>query len=327
MRLVLVVGVLLGSACITPAGSATITRPSFVFDGPPASSKTGWWLLETPEFTLTTDLPAAQAQEAAQLVAQSVTGLRTLFDDTEPPGARRLEVFAFADSLAYERRFGPRLDGLALEQLDQRSPTVMLHGPPARWSERILTASEIQYSPPLRLLATAVISQYFRTRPRWFVTGLSLYLETIRWVSPTVVRFGDPNLPAMHFYERNRVFTIEQMKAWKGGPTQADQFAMAGLSWAFIYWLMNTHQPAFRRYLTLLDQRGEDQAWLDAFGELTGVDEAVYLFARGRDYRYTQGTIGEIKLAPAAFRPLTEEEFARNEGHFDELSRRTKPAQ
>jgi hypothetical protein len=322
----LAVAVLVCTSCITTAGSATITRPSLVFTGQPTPSKTGWWLLETPEFALTTDLPASQAQEAAQLIAQTLTGLRTLFDDTEPQAKRRLEVFAFADSLAYEQRFGPRLDGMLLGKAEQQA-MVMLHGPPARWAERVFVDSEIQYSPPLRLLATAVIAQYFRRQPRWFFTGLSLYLETIRWVSPTVIRFGDPNLGGMHFYEQNRVFSIEQMKSWAVGATQADLLAMAGLSWAFVYWLMNTHPQALKRYMALLDQQGEEVAWLEAFGELTGVDEDLYKFIRARAYRYTQATIGEGSVTPAGFRPLTEEEFARNERLFDVLSRGTKPVQ
>jgi Protein of unknown function (DUF1570) len=317
-RLVLV-GLLLGAGCMTPTGSGTITRATFTFPPVIDTSPTGWSVIETDDFTLRSDLPLAQMQEAAQLVAQSLIGLRAMFGKAPIAARHHVTVYALADGLEFERRFGRRVGGFAYSRGDET--LLMLYGPPERWFVRAEAVWDGKDSVLQHELAHAVLNDYFPQQAQWFAEGMAQYLETFRWLDASTVRFGDASLSAYRNYRSIRSLSVEQMEKW----TKYDQRGLEiwgyyGLSWAFVHWALNTKAREFGTYMSELAQHGPDVAWRATFAPLQGLDQEIYRYMTVGTYRVRVVKVPEATRLPATIRPLTQLEFDAVHRLFDELS-------
>lgn len=180
------------TGCAT--GSAELTRTSLAFEPLAAQPPGGWLRVETPDFTLNTDLSPELAQRAAQLLSESLLGLRAMFGRAPVLVQRELTIYALKDDLDFERRFGRMTWGFAYTQ--GASSTICLYGPPDKWFVRGDVNYEAKDSVLQHELAHVVLSQYFPAQPQWFAEGMAQYLETFRWVDAETVRLGDPSLAA-----------------------------------------------------------------------------------------------------------------------------------
>ncbi len=313
------VGLVLFAGCMTPTGSGTVTRTSFLFPSAPEPSTNGWSVVETEDFTLRSDLPLGQVQEAAQLVAQSLVGLRAMFGKAPIAARHHVTVYALADGLEFERRFGRRVGGFAWSRGDQT--LLMLYGPPQRWFVRAEVVLDAKDSVLQHELAHAVLSDFFPQQAQWFAEGMAQYLETFRWVDASTVRFGDASLTAYRYYRSIRSLSVEQMAKW----TKYDQGGLEtwgyyGLSWAFVHWALNTKPREFGTYMSELAQRGPAAAWSATFAPLQGLDQEIYRYMTVGTYRVRVVKVPETPRVPAVVRPLTQLEFEAVHRLFDEFT-------
>jgi hypothetical protein len=302
-------------------GSGSITRTQLAFEAPVVAP--GWLKIETPEFTLHTDLDAQLAERAAQALSQSLTGLRAMFGKAPMIAPMKLEVYALKDDLDFERRFGKRLWGFASSSVSakQSKTVIVLYGAPDRWFVR----SEINYEGTQSVLqhelAHAVLRQYFQEQPQWFAEGMAEYLETFRWVEPELVRFGDPNLGAYREYRAIRSLSVAQLLKWQGlGQRELEVAGLYGLSWALVHFGINKLPREFGQYMAVLAQRGPHDAWGQTFAAVDQLDQAIFKYMSVGEYQFRQVRVPLVAPLPATLRPMTADELAAKDALFESLS-------
>jgi hypothetical protein len=313
--------------CLGAVGSGEVVRASLAFQAPPAI-RPGWLLLETPDFTLHTDLPPDQAERAALLVSQSLAGLRAMFGRAPVLVPMRLELYALRDGLDFERRFGRMTWGFtswgsgSLDQAQGSVARVCLYGPPDRWFVRPTVREEERSSVLVHELAHVILARYFPRQPLWFSEGMAQYLDTFVWIDAETVRFGDPNLFAYRAYREVRSLTVEDMLAWKNiGQREQVVAGLYGLTWAFIHFALNRAPADLERYMVTLARAGPEQAWAATFGPRGGLDEAVYAYMRVGEYRARAVRAPLGPPAQVAVRAATPEQDREREEVLAELER------
>jgi hypothetical protein len=322
MRIAWVVGLAL-SGCMTSTGAGVVSRPSYTFTSV-AAAPTGWSRLETDEFTLTTDLPPAQAQTAAQLIAQSLAGLKAMFARAPVAAKHRVFVYALDDSMEFERRFGRRVGGFATS--GETSATLVLYGPPERWFVRDEVAYEGKDSVLQHELAHVVLRQYFTRQQQWFAEGMAQYLETFRWVDPTTARFGDPSLSAYRTYRQFRSISVSDMLGWTTYRQRSTEVAgLYGMSWAFCHWAINTQPAVMGRFMALSAQQGPMVAWQQTFAPMEDtIDKAIFTYMKIGSYQFREFKVPLPTLAAAQFTPLSKAEVDELHSLFDLLGQGVK---
>lgn len=321
MRRVWTVGLLV-MGCMTPTGAGVISRQAYSFQADGAGQ--GWAQIVTDDFTLVTDLPQDQAHEAAQLVAQSLTGLRAFFARAPVVAKHRVQIFALADSMEFERRFGRRIGGFATTNTERA--TLVLSGPPDRWFVRDAVAYEGKDSVLQHELAHAVLRQYFPEQQQWFAEGMAQFLETFRWVAPQTARFGDPSLSAYRTYREFRSISMNDVLGWRAYHQRETEVAgLYGLSWAFVHWAINRQPVLMGRYLALLAQQGPMVAWQQTFAPMQGeLDKDIFGYMKVGQYQYREFTVPLATPTPARFVALTAAELDQLHLVFDALTATVK---
>jgi hypothetical protein len=306
------------AGCMTPTGAGVVSRQAFTFESANASS--GWSQLVTDDFTLTTDLPASQAQEAGQLIAQSLAGLKAFFGRAPVVARRRVQVYALADSMDFERRFGRRIGGFATSSGELAQ--LVLYGPPDRWFVRDEIAYEGKDSVLQHELAHVVLRQYFPQQPQWFAEGMAQFLETFRWVTPTTARFGDPSLSAYRTYRLFRSISVDDVLGWQTyRQRQTEVAGLYGLSWAFVHWAINKQPVVMGRYMALLAQQGPPMAWQQTFAPLHDkLDKDIFGYMKIGSYQFREVAVPVPTPVAARLVPLTHDELEQLNLVLDGLS-------
>ena len=314
---------LLASSCMATVGTGEVVRQGLRFESGLAPT-TGWSRVETTDFTLETDLPPDQVQRAAQILTQSLVGLRSMFGRAPILVRRRLEVYALRDGLEFERRFGRLTWGFTSQVGD--TTRICLYGSPDRWFVRTDLVIEGSHSVLVHELAHAVLGQYFPRQPQWFSEGLAQYLDTYQWLDPETVRFGDPNLTAYRNYRAVRSLTVSQLLAWNTiGQRELQVLGMYGLSWAFVHFAFNRMPRELERYMATLAQEGPTRAWALAFAPgAGGLDEAIYAYMKVGEYQFRVLKVPLTSPALATIRATTPAEDLARAATLDALEERMK---
>ncbi len=324
MRLLLAALLPCAAACMTPVGAAELQRPVLSFSAPAQLSGGVWAKVETPDYVLFTDHAAPEAERAAQLLSQSLVGLRSMFGRAPILAPRRLMVVAMRDGMDFERRFGKLTWGFAYTTDDQ--VTLCLYGPPDRWFVRSEVGYEGKQSVLQHELAHAVLGQYFPSQPKWFAEGLSQFLETFRWLDAETVRLGDPHLVAYRNYRAVRSLTVKDMLAWDSlDEREATVAGYYGLSWAFVHWARNRRPKELGAYMATLAQQGPRWAWAESFGPIDEtLDEEIYRYMKVGAYDAVIVKVKPAPLVPAAVAAASPAEAQWVKGRLDAMEQATK---
>jgi hypothetical protein len=292
------VGLLL-AGCTT--GSGALRREPLRFEGPSVPGP-GWKRLQTADFELFTDLDEAQAQQAAQLLTQSMQGLTAMFGSAKPLVQRKLVVVALADGLEFERRFGPQAWGFAVPGTGET--TVCVYGAPDRWFVRGANLVEATHSVLQHELAHAVLSRYVERQPTWFAEGMAQYLETFRWLDADTLVLGEPNVKAWRGYAAVRSVSMKELLAWGSYAQRETEISgRYGLAWAFVHFAINREPQRFSSLLAdLVD--GHSDAFERSFGEPTeALDQAIYAYLKQGQYSQLRLEVPLTAPAVAKFEP------------------------
>lgn len=286
------------SSCMTTTGAASLRREWLRFE-PGRSTSSQWKEIKTDEFLLWTDLPDDQAQRAAQLLTESMKGLKALFGKAEPRSVVPLTVVAMSDGLEFERRFGRTTWGFAMGM--GQTMAIFLYGPPDRWFVRRLNTVEANDSVVQHELAHVVLYRYFQKQPRWFAEGMAQYLETFRWSADDAVELGQVQLTAYERYFKVRSLAVADLPRWEGlNLPQAQTDGLYGLSWAFVTYVLNLEPQVFLQYMGALAEGDVSRAWSSTFGTRTEeLDKAVFRFMKTGNYRVATLKVTDLAARPA----------------------------
>ena len=278
-------GVVLLSGCMTTSGSGEIKRALLRFEVAPEAPTAGWKRVQTKDYELVTDLDPEQAQRAALLLSQSLSGLRAMFGRAPIAVERKLTIIAMTDSLEFERHFGKLTQGLTVTQSDQ--VTICLYGPPDRWFVRSEATYQGTQSVLLHELAHAVLGNYFLLQSKWFAEGMAQYLETAQWLDAETLRLGDPNLEAYRAYRAIRSLSVQDMLQWDSMDARDLKIAgLYGLSWAFIHYARNKETSLFGQFLGWVAEDGPVRAFQRGFGGRgDALDKAIYAYMKQGSYQ------------------------------------------
>lgn len=272
---------LMVSGCATSGvtSGATLRREFLRFDAD-ESSATRWHDIETDTFKLTTDLPADQARQGAQLIAQSLVAVSAMFGRAPVINAGKIEIIAFASDMEFERVFGTRIAGITFS--GPEGSTLFVYGSPAKWFERQRVDVQGTNSVVQHELAHAVLRRYFPKQPRWFAEGMADFLETAEWYDDDNVRIGELNVQAYISYSKFRAVSVHDMLHWSGfGEREGTTHGLYGLSWMFIHWAFDAQLPMLGKYFFLLSKGDPEAAWAQTFGPLTdSLDSTLHQYAK-----------------------------------------------
>lgn len=284
------------AGCATTSGSGSVVRESLRFEAGPAQA--GWKRLQTADFELLTDLDDAEARRAAQLLTQSLEGLRALFGKAPVQRPRTLRVVAMRDDLEFERRFGKYLWGFVAHRQDDS--LVCLYGPPDRWFVRPTALTEVTHSVLQHELAHAVLATYFPVQPKWFAEGMAQYLETFRWLDAEQVVVGEPNLKAWQGYAAVRSLSMADLLSWTASRNDREEEGFYGLSWAFIHWAASREPQRFGELLAAVVNDDAEPVARTFGSELGAIDRAIH--AHLKDGQYAKVTLRVPLGAPRSVR-------------------------
>lgn len=319
----MLLAVLGGLGCVTSTGAGDLKRQVLSFDAPPATAP-GWRQVKTADFVLFTDLDAADAERAAQLLAQSLVGLKAMFGRAPVLVQRRLTVIALRDGMEFERRYGKRTWGFAFTEPEE--VTLCLYGPPDRWFVRTEINYEGTQSVLQHELAHAIISRYFPRQPKWFAEGMAQYLETYRWLDGDTVQLGEPNLDAYRAYREYRSLNIQDMLAWDSmNQREATVAGLYGLSWAFVHYARNSRTRELAQYMAMLAEWGPERAWRQVFAPVEGaLDGEVFRYMKVGQYTNLTIKLPPTPPAPAAVEALSGQEQVFVQSRLDAMERAMK---
>jgi hypothetical protein len=280
----------------------------------PGDPITGWLKVETPAFTLFTDLPEAQAREAAQEVASELVALRSAFGNPPEKWKAPLRIVVLQRNKDFERYFGRLVAGLT--QSDASGQTVYLWGPPSTWAPRNLLSASVGGQSVLRHeLAHVQLNRIFGKQPRWFAEGFAQYLETLRWTERgDGIELGSPNTSAMQGYARWRDTGFDEALAWSEVELHHEHEAVTGglycYAWALVFELVNERAPQLGAYMAALAQGNVPNAATMFPGEDSkAIDQRVHQFMNTGVFARTTLPVSQQQVA-AVLTPATEDERA-----------------
>jgi tetratricopeptide (TPR) repeat protein len=269
-----------------------------------------WSRLVTRHFDLSTDLPPAQAEAAAEQLERTRDALLSAAWSPALSGksSERASVVVLGNGLTFEHFFGRYLDGLFASF---PRPTFVLWGTPEHWEKRaslrdVSTTSVLRHE-----LVHRLASGVYGRQPRWFAEGLAQFIETVAVSEDGAsVVLGRPNLIALQYYAKFRSVTASDAFAWTSneGMSERDVAGLYGISWLLVHWMYNTQPAAFAAYQTQLAQGVSfETAFHSAFGALSLAEIDKQLFEYARFGNFTENT-RPFAASPVEVtkRPMTE---------------------
>jgi tetratricopeptide (TPR) repeat protein len=152
-----------------------------------------------------------------------------------------------------------------------------------------LTGSPLSLSSMTHELAHALIDRALPRAPRWFSEGFATYLETIEVNADNRESVeGYPKLDHLRYVKAHGVLDMEAMWRWDEERSLHDavklqhQYASA---WMWVHYLLKRHPERLGRFELALSRLEEPrQAWEEAFGQVTDLEEGLKAHATARRY-------------------------------------------
>jgi tetratricopeptide (TPR) repeat protein len=272
-------------------------------------SKSDWTEVKFPHVTVKTDL-GLEAAERAGLLAER---MRAALIAAAWPGSKlpqdRVELVVFSSHQDFQHYFGELVGHKAV--LWDYPPTVFLYGASERWVRRPSLEIEETTSPVKQALALHLATFFYRRQPRWFLVGLSQFLETLQiaadWKSAVL---GQVNRVALQDYSSHRTLTVADALAWGSTLDPHDEgtvAALSGLSWLMVQWMFDVHQQEFVRFQKLLASGLDPQkAWKVVFPQPTAdIDQELHHFAQYGPYGVATIALPEEEFTIDRERPMS----------------------
>jgi tetratricopeptide (TPR) repeat protein len=247
-----------------------------------------WVEIQTPHFTLDSDL----SELAARQVARNLEEMRASLIEAAWTGARepprgRIDVVVFRTPGEFERYSGQSAQAVG----------VAISRPGARRLLSFSPGSENTIPSVVTHEMVHDLSQWFLPiQPTWFAEGLATYLETTRYdaAAHTAV-MGDASESHLKSLARNGGFTSAVKLFAAQGSIDLDprvSFSFYSSSWLFLCYLMNADGARFAQFQTRLAHLQDWQrAWDETFPGVTPevLDQRVmaYLKEGGKFTRFT----------------------------------------
>nr|WP_246356670.1 tetratricopeptide repeat protein [Pyxidicoccus fallax] len=266
-----------------------------------------WVRLDSEHYSLQTDLPAAEAREAIQILERTrVAMLAAMWPAALTRPMPKLQVYVLQDGREFEGLYPRRVRAFFFRS--DTEALIVLPGRPGSWQRPFIGFSKASESRLNHELAHYFSTYALLRQPRWLSEGMAEFLETMR-VSPdgrTAV-VGAPHLAAFRdmyailAHSRNwkvneRGWWMERVFTWdrslEANEEDRKVGAMYAGSWLLVHWLYNKHPREFAAYQALL-ARGvpPDEARREALPELKSPALDGVLFDYLRRRRFPEHTV------------------------------------
>ncbi len=264
---------------------------------PLGAGKGRWLLVETPHFSVYTDLTRERALEEARYMERLFAGLEQSGWERAPGSElkARLNVVMFAVPWDLERYVPPGFVGYHVPDV-LHEPWVVVPGGGGREERLRIVAHELTH-----YMADAAMPR----QPRWFAEGLASYFETGHFADEG--RFVLGRLRQGRSSEIKR-FGLLRPSALLRGEVPRGERRFYSSSWLFVHYLMNEQGAAFEAYQNELRRGASDErAWQAAFPGLTheALDKEFEAYVKRGAFPYFELPIEEPQLATPHARELT----------------------
>ena len=242
-----------------------------------ATSPDAWLRLDTPHFSLSTNLAPANAERIARTLEDTRASLLALawVGARDPRG--RTQVVAFARPSEFEHFVDqPTLAGIAVSRpLEERT---IAFRPGAEGDVPEVVVHELAHD----------LSQWFMPlQPPWFAEGLAVYLQNVK-LDPDTRRAAMGEVSgssAKWLGETHVLIRASKLFAAETSHNQdpAETASFYASSWLLVHYLLNQEPEAFGRFqLALTRLTPWSQAWHEAFPalKLEELDERVIAYAK-----------------------------------------------
>ena len=247
-----------------------------------------WREVQTPHFTVDSDLPELAVREVAENLEQMRAALIVAaWTGARNPPRGRIDVVVFRRRSEFERYSGQSAQavGIAISRPGFRR---MLSFSPGQ-ENGIPTVVTHE-------LAHDLSAWFLPIQPTWFAEGIATFLETTKYDPSTqTATFGEPSEDRLRSVVRNRGFnSAEQLFAARESVDVDARVSESfyASAWLFTHFLLNAEGDRFGQFQTRLAGLQEWQhAWQDSFPEVTPkmLDEQLmaYLGDGGRFTTFT----------------------------------------
>ena len=230
------------------------------------SGSGAWREVQTPHFTLRTDLSPSDALHAGTALEETRDALISAAWPNFPfPAGETTVVFVLSNSNEFEHYFGRLIDGVFFHT---SPPTVFLYGSADRWELR-RTAHQPTNSTLRHEMVHELAAKVYPVQPRWFAEGMAQFLEAVYYSEDEKsVVLGGVNVNAYREYRAVRRITVRDTLSWTQGVAslaQTDAVGLYGTSWFLVHWLYNTQTEAFGKYQEALGRSSPSVAFERAF--------------------------------------------------------------
>ncbi len=225
-----------------------------------------WIEIETPHFTVDSDLPEMTAREVARNLEEMRASLiEAAWTGAHEPPRGRIDVVVFRTPGEFDRYSGhsEQAAGLAISRPGFRR--LLAFSPGSENKIPIVVTHEMAHD----------LSQWFLPiQPTWFAEGMATYLETTQYDPAThLAIMGEASELRLGWLTGTRQFwpTADLFAARESidlDPRVSSLFYSS--AWLFIYYLMNAESERFAQFQTRLAHLDEWQnAWQEAFAGFT----------------------------------------------------------
>jgi hypothetical protein len=233
----------------------------------PHSARTGDWVeVETPHFTVDSDLPEMTArQDARDLEEMRASLIEAAWTGAREPPRGRTDVVMFRTPGEFDRYSGrsEQVAGLAISRPGFRR--LLAFSPGSENKIPLVVTHEMAHD----------LSQWFLPiQPTWFAEGMATYLEGTRYDSAThMAIMGEASELRLKWLTGSRQFwpTADLFAAQDSIDLDPRVSALFYSSaWLFIYYLMNAEGDRFGQFQTRLAHLDHWQnAWEATFPDVT----------------------------------------------------------
>jgi hypothetical protein len=268
----------------------------------------GWVEIETPHFTVDSDLP----ELAARQVARSLEEIRAALIEAAWTGAHdpprgRIDVVVFRTPGEFDRYSGlsAQAAGVAFSRRGFRR--LLSFSPGAESAIPTVVKHELAHD----------LSQWFLPiQPTWLAEGLATYLETTKYDAAThLAVMGEASKAHLQWVTDIHQFTPTATLFAAQGSIDLDPRVSASFyasSWLFFYYLMNAESDAFGQFQARLARLQDwQQAWQELFPGVTPemFDQRLMAYLKDGGKLTTYTTPVSFELAEPRARALSSAEM------------------
>jgi hypothetical protein len=220
-----------------------------------------WMELQSEHFVVSTDLPEADARQAANDLELIRTALMTAGWKSSRPQLRKFHVVALASDREAREFLPANVDGA---QFSTESENVLV----VAGDGNLLRSQVVKHE-----LTHALLDELLVTNPRWVQEGIACYLETLRIDRKGEAIRGEPEFDRRSALSRRKPVNWSSDVMGVGAAFwNIDGYLYETAAWALVHWLVDNWPERFDSFLNHL-ARG-DSMWVAFNTEFPDLTEA-----------------------------------------------------